>query len=118
MATKKIKTIKVVEPFWNEIVACWFSFCQDRFNESPSFDGSSPRDLKSIIKTLHDRATSCDIEWNLETALLRFTNFLNYAYQDSWLRNNFLLFNINRQKDKIFYNIRAAINKQETTPFN
>jgi len=116
MATKKKREPKVIEPFWKEFVTCWFKFCQDTFGEPPSFDGSSPRDLKNIIKSLHERATAAQVEWTLEVATSRFLNFLNYAIQDPWLRKNFLLFNINRQKDKIFYSIRAAIT-QQSNPF-
>lgn len=118
MTTKRIKKEKVIEPFWNDLVEVYFNFCREKFNEDPSFDGSSPRDMKSIIKSLHERAIKSNIEWSLETATHRFYNFLSFAYQDYWLSNNWLLFNINRQKDKIFFNIRAAIQKQSTTPFD
>jgi hypothetical protein len=118
MATKKIKKEKFVEPFFKELVSVYFTFCRNKFGEDPTFDGSSPRDFKSIITTLRSRATSSDIEWNLDTATTRLHNFLTYAYNDAWLRKNFLLFNINRQKDKIFFNIRAAINQQQENPFD
>ena len=117
MASKKLKKEKVIEPFWNELVEVYFNFCREKFNEAPSFDGSSPRDMKSIIKTLHERAIKSNIEWTLESSRSRFHNFLLFAYQDSWLKNNFLLSNINRQKDKIFFNIRAAIQKQPANTF-
>jgi hypothetical protein len=106
------------EPFWNELVSIYFNFCREKFNEEPSFDGSSPRDLKLIIKSLRERAEKSNIEWTLDTSKNRLHNFLSFAYQDIWLRNNFLLSNINRQKDKIFFNIRAAINKQTANPFD
>lgn len=108
---------KIIEPFWSDLVSVYFNFCRNKFGESPVFDGSAPRDLKSIIKSLHERAAARNIEWDIDVAKSRLHNFLNYAYQDSWLKKNFLLSNINRQKEKIFYNIRAAINKQPTNPF-
>jgi hypothetical protein len=115
---KKPKKEKAApEPFWNELVEVYFNFCREKFHEPPSFDGSAPRDLKAIIKTLHDRAIKSNIEWTLPVAQFRFNNFLEFAYQDKWLKDNFLLSNINRQKDKIFFNIRAAINRQPADPF-
>lgn len=114
----KAKKVKAgPEPYWNEFVEIWFNFCREKFSEPPSFDGSAPRDLKSIIKTLHERAIKSNVEWTLNVAQFRFKNFLDFAYQDYWLKNNWLLSNINRQKDKIFFNIRAAINRQPVDPF-
>lgn len=105
------------EPFWNEMVELWFRFCREKFNEEPTFSGSAPRDLKDIVKTLHERATKSNVEWTQNVAEFRFRNFLDFAYQDSWLSKNWLLSNINRQKDKIFFTIRAAINRQPVNPF-
>lgn len=118
MATKKAKRKKVPpEPYWNDLVSVYFDFCRTHLGDEPSFDGSAPRDMKAIIKTLHDRATTSGIEWTLKVAQSRFHNFLTFAFQDSWLAKNWLLSNINRQKDKIFYNIRAAVKKQSNDPF-
>jgi hypothetical protein len=114
MPTKKQKT---VEPFWNELVEVYFSFCKEKFSEAPSFDGSSPRDFKSVIKSLHERAERSNVEWTQETATNRLKNFLEFAYRDNWLKSNFLLSNINRQKDKIFFNIRAAMMRQPSNSF-
>lgn len=101
------------EPFWNELVEVWFNFCKEKFNEPPTFDGSAPRDLKFIVSTLHERAIASELEWTEELATSRFHKFLSFAYESSeWLRNNWLLSNLNRQKDAIFFNIRAATNKQ------
>lgn len=105
------------EPYWNDLVKVYFDFCREHFGEEPSFEGSAPRDMKMLIKTLHERATKSNIEWTLPVAQFRFNNFLMFAYQDKWLKDNFLLSNINRQKDKIFYNIRAAIKRQPIDPF-
>lgn len=105
--TKRQNKPKTPEPFFQDMVSIYFSFCKDKFHEVPTFDGSAPRDLKSIIKTLRQRAESIPIEWDYETATTRFRHFLEFAYSWSqWLRNNWLLFNLNRQKDAIFYAIK------------
>jgi len=111
------KKEKVIEPYWKELVKVYFDFCREKFSEEPSFDGSAPRDMKTIVKCLHERATKSNVEWTLDVAQFRFHNFLEFAYQDVWLAKNFLLSNINRQKDKIFFNIRSAIKRQPVDPF-
>jgi hypothetical protein len=116
MAAKKRKS---PEPFFSSLVEVWFNFCREKFDESPTFDGSAPRDLKSIIIALRERAEKSGLEWTENVATTRLHNFLLYAWQDYWLSKNWLLSNISRQKEKIFYSIRAAVKKQESnTPFN
>lgn len=121
MASKKDKPKKEKkppEPFFKEAVEVWFNFCREKFDETPSFDGSAPRDLKSIIVSLRERAEKSNAEWTLLTAQQRLYHFLNFAWQDNWLSKNWMLFNINRQKDKIFFNIRKAITRQPADPFD
>lgn len=100
------KKQKTIEPFWSDLVAEYFKFCKEKFDEIPSFDGSAPRDLKSIISALRLRAESLKIEWTHETATTRWRHFLEFAFTDRWLSENWLLSNLNRQKDKIFFKIR------------
>ena len=114
---KKPKKEKFVEPHFKELVEVWFNFCREKFNEPPTFDGSAPRDLKGIIKALRERSETKNIEWTVDNAQKRFHNFLEFAWQEWWLQKNWLLSNINRQKDKIFFNIRAVLDKQPTHPF-
>lgn len=102
---KKEKKTKVVEPHWQDLTSLYFQFCKEKFNEIPSFDGSGPRDLKNIVQALRKRAEDKQVEWTHEVATTRFRHFLEYCYADRWLQDNFLLQNINRQKDKIFFNI-------------
>lgn len=96
---------KPPEPFWNEQVGIFFEFTKTKFHEQPSFDGSAPRDLKNVLTALRKRAEDKGVEWSYEVATTRFRLFLEYAYMDRWLRDNWLLMNINRQKDKIFFAI-------------
>lgn len=103
------------EPFWNELVDVWFNFCKEQKKEKPTFDGSAPRDLKSIVSTLRKRAVESGQEWTQELATSRLYKFLLYAYDNSgWLRENWLLLNINRQKDIVFFNLaKDATNNQQ-----
>lgn len=102
---KKEKQSKKPEPYWNDLVGVYFDFTKSKFHDIPSFDGSAPRDLKTIIQTLRKRAEDKSVEWTVEEATTRFRLFLEHAYLDKWLCDNWLLQNINRQKDKIFFNI-------------
>jgi hypothetical protein len=108
MATKKKpkKEKAAAEPFWNELVEVWFNFCQEQKKEKPTFDGSAPRDLKLIVASLRKRAIESGQEWTQELATTRLYKFLLFAYEGSgWLRENWLLLNINRQKDVVFFNL-------------
>jgi hypothetical protein len=103
---KKTKKVKIPEPFWNELVSLYFSFCSHHFQDIPSFDGSQPRDLKNIVVAMRKRATHAKMEWTELLARRMLNVFLKFAYQDKWLRENFIPFNLNRQKDKIFFQIK------------
>lgn len=100
---KKERKPKEIEPYWQDLVTAYFDFTKSKFSETPSFDGSAPRDLKAIIQTLRKRAEDAGIEWTKEIAIHRFSAFLEYAFSDSWLSENWLLQNINRQKDKVIF---------------
>lgn len=108
---KPKKEKKPIEPYWNPIVSAYFEFCRAKFNDTPSFEGSQPRDLKNLIQTLHARADAKNVEWTQEVAIARFTHFLEFAYHSNqWLRDNWLLSNLNRQKDAIFFKISQQHN--------
>lgn len=103
------------EPYWKELVSIYFSFCYEKFNEKPSFDDSAPHDMHRIIEALKKRAEEKSIEWTEDVAKLRWRGFLGIAYQDDWLSKNWLLSNLNRQKDKIFLNIVNPKNGKPVT---
>ena len=100
---KAKKEKKPPQPFWQELVETYFTFCREKFGENPAFDGSSPRDLTGIIEALKARAIKAGAEWTQTVAEERLKKFLECAYQDKWMRENFLLYILNRQKDKIFF---------------
>jgi hypothetical protein len=102
--TKKKKD-KQSEPHWQSLVSTYFGFCSEKFNDVPTFDGSSPRDLKAIITALRKRCEASGEEWTFEAATGRLRHFLEYVYaNDAWLRDNWILSNLNRHKDKFFFN--------------
>lgn len=107
---------KKITKHWQQLVETFFNFYEKKFDgEKPSFDGSAPRDLKSIAEVLEKRAQAANVEWTEENAIIRLNLFLDAAYKVDWLRDNFLLFNLNRQKDKIFLTIKKISNGQPTS---
>lgn len=96
---------KQAEPFWQEIVDSYFTFCKNNLSEAPIFDGSAPRDLKLILKALRDRAESKGVEWTEKIALGMWNKFLEQSFKDPWLQKNFMLFQLNRQKQKIIFEL-------------
>lgn len=101
--------------FWTSMVKVFFDFVRENFDgEVPSFDGSAPRDLKSIVQALEKRAEIAGVEWTEEVANARLRKFFDVAHSIPWLRENFLLFNLNRQKDKIFFTIKQQHNGKKT----
>jgi len=106
---------------WQKLVEIFFDFAEKKFSEKPTFDGSAPRDLKSIILALKKRADDSGVAWTEDVAVKRFTKFLEFVYGDPWLKENFILSTINRHKDKIFFRIKqnsnaANIGSSKTKP--
>lgn len=99
--------------FFKKWVSVYFEFCVDKFSESPSFDGSSPRDLGMIYDAVKKKCIEKKMEWTEDISIRSWKTFLEFAWKDNWLQQNFLLFNLNRQKDKIFFQIKSSINGKQ-----
>lgn len=108
---KSKKEKKPPEPFWDEQIGIFFEFTKRNFHEPPSFDGSAPRDLKNILTALRKRAEDKGIEWTYEVATTRFRLFLEWAYKNQWLKEHWLLLNINRQKDVLFFDMAKSMKR-------
>lgn len=93
------------ESYWANLIKVYYSFCYEKFNEKPSFSGSDPHDMHEIIRSLKQRAADQKVEWTEEIAMLRWREFLGRAFQDEWLSKNWLLSNLDRQKNKVFLNL-------------
>ena len=105
-----MKKEKKVTEFFKELVSVYFQFFEKKFGLRPSFDGSAPRDLKIIIEAMKKRSEEKNVEWTLEIATSMLETFLRFCFSDPWLKDNFMLSNLNRQKDKIFIKIKNQIN--------
>jgi len=88
---------------WPALVSTWFDFYRNNpgKGEEPTFEGQAPASLKKIVERLKKRSEAKKLEWNEQTACDTLAKFLNYAYGLTWLKDNFLLPNLERQYDKI-----------------
>ncbi len=102
--SKKKKPEEPPEPHWQALVDAWFGFVREKFGDEPSFARDDPKILKRIIGRLKKRAQEKAVEWVETAALERFRAFLDKAYLDRWLAENFLLANLEKQFDKIILN--------------
>jgi hypothetical protein len=99
---KKKNAPEETTPHWKALVDVWFKFHLDKKGVEPSFQGSAPKDLKAIVDNLQRRVEKNRGEpWTEEVATSYLTKFLTYAYDLDWIKDNFLLSNLNRQFDKI-----------------
>lgn len=103
------KKEKKVRGFFQAFVSAYFQFCRDEFGEEPSFDGSAPRDLAAIYDAIESKCNARQMIFTEELGVRSFKVFLEYCRKDGWLAENFLLFNLNRQKDKIFFKIKQDL---------
>lgn len=89
---------------WELLVKEWFDFNQLKFKQKPSFAGADPRYLKRIVELLEKRAHDSAVPWSAENAVSRLRGFLSKAYKDAFLSKNFLLYQLERNFDKITLN--------------
>jgi hypothetical protein len=95
------------EPYWDLLVKVWFDFGIEKFGVKPSFEGKDPKIFKSIIGRLKKRALDAKVEWNETIGPQRLRYFLDSAFSEAWLKENFLLTNLEKQFDKVIQNQTA-----------
>lgn len=101
--------VKISTPHWEKCVETWFGFYEGHFGEKPTFSGSAPRDLQTILNGLQKKAEERNYEWTEQQAVSSLTVFLQCAMKaDRWLKENFLLLNLNRQFDKIIQHAKSS----------
>ena len=93
---------------WPALTRIWIVFVQDRFGEKPSFKGRDPKHFKSILQVLKRRTEEKGGEWTEEKAKDELGWFLQKAFEDEWLRKNFLLTHIEKFMDKVILNYNGT----------
>ena len=98
---------------WKEIVDGWFDFYTSKKGYQPTFTPRDSKALKEVIKNLKVKAIEKGfLDWDKDYCLRVFNHFLNLAYSDNWLSENFLLPNLYSKFDSI---ITKANGKQKPT---
>jgi hypothetical protein len=97
----EVKKSNEVTEYWQLLVDTWFRFYKQKKGEDPTFSGPSQKSLKAIVKNLKTRSTGKGRVWNEQSAPETLQMFLEYAYGLNWIKDNFLLTNLERQFDKI-----------------
>lgn len=97
-----VKEKKTIE-HWKTLVDYWFSFYETKFQAKPTFNKTAAASLKSIMGFIKKNASekSHDQAWTEEFAKRCLERFLNLAYEDNWLKANFLLNNLSSKYDSI-----------------
>lgn len=100
---KKKKGPEETTEHWKKLVDTWFNFYEQKFEIPPTFDGTAGQNLKKIITGLKKISTTAakPLLWDEAGAARVFEHFLKKAYQDKWLRANFLMKNLYQNFDKI-----------------
>ena len=113
---KESKETELPEPFWNDLVKTWFEFNKKNLNIEPSFAGQDPKIFKRIVQRLKDRAEKKKVEWTATSGTQRLQLFLDAAFNDKWLKDHFLLSNLEKQFDTVIQRMSEQQKKVNGTP--
>jgi len=97
------KSKSEVVPFWKKIVDIWFNFYKSKFDAEPTFSAAMAKNLKKIIQRLQKLSETVDlgdgkkVEWTEQYAEKILIHFLELAYADPWMKDNFLLTNLSSE---------------------
>jgi len=83
------------------MVKVYFDFYQSMFNFKPTFQAVDGKMIKEIENKIIFLCKQRNLETKAETIKASFYKVLDYASKDKWLKENFLLKNINSQFNKI-----------------
>lgn len=110
-AEKKEKEVIVG---WHSCVGEWQKFYFSKFNSKPSFGAIEAKHLKSIYNRLKNKVNDKNEIWNEETALEYLKDFLFKAWNDNWLKANFLIPNLSSKFDAIINKTGTNENQWQT----
>lgn len=97
--TKKTSTTAV--EFWQPMVDTWFTFYKEKFLIDPTFSAAMAKSFKTIVSNIKKLGTADGTIWTEDYAVRLLQHFFKKAYGDAWLRENFLLTNLNSKFDSI-----------------
>lgn len=98
---------------WQPCVKAYFDWFKTKYKFEPDFKAENPRMFKQILAKLRKVADENKVAWTEKNAIGYVIKLMNAAYEDKWLKENFLLKNINSQYSKIRANERARKGNQK-----
>lgn len=78
--SKEVKQSKVPEPYWSSLVQTYIMFFENKTGEQIKFEGAATRDLKSIVKFLHESGNEKRIAWTRDIACRSLSVFMQVAW--------------------------------------
>lgn len=85
------KQINPETEIYKKLVFVWFELYPQLFGFKPTFNALDGSKIKSIEKKLKSKCEEFQQEWTGESAEDLFRQFLDVAYSDKWLKDNFQL---------------------------
>lgn len=101
--------------YWKKIVDVWFVFYKTNFKIDPTFTSEAAKNLKNISARIEKLATTSEnpMAWTEENAERLLNHFFKKAYQEPWLRENYLLSNLYSKFDSIV--VKNSQNEKQPT---
>jgi hypothetical protein len=103
-ASSKKNTPAPAAKFWAPLVELWFTFNEEKYGARPTFHGADPRHFRKILDILEQRAINAGLQWTERIAHERLRAFLDIAFKDQWMQQNFLLPHLDKFMDKFILN--------------
>ena len=92
---------------WAALCKAYSDWYKEQFGFTPDFRGAESTSMKQVVSKLKAIAEENKYIWTEEIAVMYLLKFLKLAYEDKWLKENFLMKNINQQFSKIRASGRA-----------
>lgn len=113
--TKVSPNVKNENDFLKKITECWYKFFLEKNHFKPTINAIAISKLKSLNKKIRQKIKEYqgeNADESDEFVLEQFTKFLDLAWEDKWLKENFLLKNLESQFDSILIKHKTKNDKQ------
>lgn len=107
------------EKHWKHLVAVLLNFYEETFTER-TFEATSPRNLKLIVKELREHAEGLGVNWTAEIACKTLDYFLRFAFRldmpEISFKKTYKFFIVDavKYRKEIIEHIRLLKNKKQT----
>lgn len=77
--------------YYSEFLKVWFTVYEEKFKTKPTMTETDGKKLKSIIQKLKNKSADSNYDWGPASGEKLFRHFLEIAYSDTWIRDNYQL---------------------------